>query len=112
VKEFILLDVMQRGTKVNSDAYISMLKTKRRSLSSAFGLKSIWAKRYFSLIIQGKATPWSRSRETITQLGLTVIPHPPYSSELVPSDFLLLGPLKDAVLRRKFESYDDVVIAV
>lgn len=41
-----------------------------------------------------------------------MLPCPPYSSDLAPSDFHLLGPLKDAARRTQFESYDDLVSAV
>jgi len=41
-----------------------------------------------------------------------VLPRPPYSSGLAPSDFHLLGPLKDDDRRTKFESYDNLVSAV
>ena len=41
-----------------------------------------------------------------------MLPRPPYSSGLAPSDFHHLGPLKDTARRKKFESYDDLVSAV
>ena len=46
------------------------------------------------------------------QLGRTLLPHPPYNPDLVPSDFDLVGPLKHAVRGRKFESADDMISAV
>jgi hypothetical protein len=38
--------------------------------------------------------------------------HPSYRPSIAPSDFHLFIPLKDAFHRRKFESNNDVVIAV
>jgi hypothetical protein len=38
---------------------------------------------------------------------MTVVPHPPYSPDLAPSDFHLFGALKDAICHTKFETDDD-----
>jgi histone-lysine N-methyltransferase SETMAR len=41
-----------------------------------------------------------------------VLPHPPYSPDLAPSDFLLFGPLKESLRGRKYNLDDDVQSAV
>jgi len=41
-----------------------------------------------------------------------VVPHPPHSPDLVPSDFHLFGPLKDALRGTKFEDDKSVIRAV
>ena len=38
-----------------------------------------------------------RTQEAITKFGWTVLPHPPYSHDLGPSDFHLFGALKDTL---------------
>lgn len=35
--------------------------------------------------------------------------HPPYSSDLVPNDFHLFGPLKEALHRKRFQNNEDVL---
>jgi len=40
--------------------------------------------------------------EHIVNLGWTVVPHTPYSPDLVPSDFHLLGPMKDGLRGQLF----------
>ena len=40
------------------------------------------------------------------------MPHPPYSPDLVPSDFHLFGPMKDGLLGQHFPSYEAVIRAV
>jgi len=49
---------------------------------------------------------------TITKLGWEVLVHPPYSPDLAPSDYHLFGPLKDHLGGMKFDTDDDVKIAV
>jgi len=49
----ILLDVMQRGGTVNSDANISMIKKNEESVSSVFDLSRTCMICCFSTIMQG-----------------------------------------------------------
>ena len=53
-----------------------------------------------------------RNQETITKFGWNVLPHPCYSPDLAPSDFHLLGPLKDALRGTSFEDDESVIRAV
>jgi histone-lysine N-methyltransferase SETMAR len=48
----------------------------------------------------------------IAKFGWTVLPHPPYSSDLVPSDFHLFGPLKDALCGKRFEDDKSMIRAM
>jgi histone-lysine N-methyltransferase SETMAR len=43
------------------------------------------------------------TRKAITKLQWTVLPHPPYSLDLAPSDYHLFSPLKDAIRGKKFD---------
>jgi len=45
---------------------------------------------------------------TVDQLGLEVLPHPPYSPDLAPSDHHLLGPMKKMLGGQKFASDTEV----
>jgi len=53
-----------------------------------------------------------RTQEAITKFGWTVLPHPPYSHDLGPSDFHLFGPLKDTLHGTCFEDGESVIRAV
>jgi histone-lysine N-methyltransferase SETMAR len=48
----------------------------------------------------------------MSDLGLEVIEHPPYSLDVAPSDFLMFGGLKEALKGRKFPTDEDVTDAV
>jgi len=50
--------------------------------------------------------------EHTVSLGWTVVPHPPYSPDLAPSNFHLFGPTKDGLRGQHFPSNDTVVQAV
>ena len=38
-----------------------------------------------------------------------ILSHPPYSPVLAPPDFLLFGPLKDAILEKRYENYEHIM---
>ena len=68
----ILVDVMARGEKINSDAYIKTLqklKQRARPNMNPGGM----------LIQHNNARPHTslRTQEAITKFGWTVLPHPP-----------------------------------
>jgi histone-lysine N-methyltransferase SETMAR len=48
------------------------------------------------------------TREATATIGWTVLPHPPFSPGLAPSDFHLYGPLKDALGGRRFADDDEL----
>ncbi|PNF17980.1 hypothetical protein B7P43_G17450 [Cryptotermes secundus] len=48
----------------------------------------------------------------IAKFGWTVLPHPPYSPNLAPSDFHLFGPMKDGLRGQHFPDNDAVIVAV
>ena len=106
----ILVDVMARGETINSDAYIKTLqKLKQR----------YWRMRHNRnpggmLTQHDNARPHTslRTQEAITKFGWTVLPNPTYSPDLVPSDFHLFGPLKNAVCGTRFEDDESVIHSV
>jgi histone-lysine N-methyltransferase SETMAR len=53
-----------------------------------------------------------RTQKAIARFGWNVLPHPPYSPDLAPSDFHLSGPLNDALRGTRFEDDEIVIRAV
>ena len=49
-----------------------------------------------------------RTREAITTIRWTVLPHPPYSPDLAPSDYHLFGPVKDALEGQPLAEYGEL----
>jgi hypothetical protein len=56
------------------------------------------------------------TRETISEFGRTVLPHPPHSpiidNDLAPSDFHLFCQMKDGLRGKHFTDDDAVIVAV
>ena len=87
------VDFLEKGTTMNSERYCEILNTvrhdaylKRRGLTS----KGV-------LFHQDNARPHTAKKtlELIKIFGWEVVPHPPYSPDLAPSDYHLFGPLKN-----------------
>ena len=53
-----------------------------------------------------------RTMEAITSFGWTVIPHPPYSPDLAPSDNHLFGPMKKGLWGNRYGNVNKVKTAV
>ena len=66
------------------------------------------------LLLHDNARPHTANRTwaAIEKLGWTVLPHPPYSPDLAPSDFHLFGKLKESLRGNHYASIDDVRSAV
>jgi histone-lysine N-methyltransferase SETMAR len=52
------------------------------------------------------------TREAITNLQWTVLPHPPYSPDLAPTDYHLFSLLRDAIHGKKFEDHEEAISEV
>jgi histone-lysine N-methyltransferase SETMAR len=103
----ILIDVLHRGQTINSDVYVETLKKRFRRVRPHKGVTNV-------LLHHDSARPHTslHTREAITDLQWTVLPHPPYSPDLAPSDYHLFSPLKHAIRGKKFEDDEEVISEV
>ena len=108
-KGVILLDFLEPGQTINCDYYIAML-TKLKAWISIVRPE----KKTTFLLQHDNARPHTslKTVDHIVNLDWTVLPHPPYSPYLAPSDFHLFGPMKDGLHGQHFPSNDAVVWAV
>jgi hypothetical protein len=106
----ILVDVMARGETINSDAYIKTLQKLKECYRRVRPNRNPGD----MLIQHDNAHPHIslRTQAAIAKFGRTVLPHPPCSPDLEPSDFHLLGPLKDTLCGTRFEDDESMISAV
>lgn len=102
----IFIDYLKKGKTVNKEYYTALvdrlndeIKKKRPHLSK----KKI-------LFHQDNARPHKAAltMEKFNELGWELLPHPPYSPDLAPSDYYLFSNLKRWLAGRKFYSDDEV----
>jgi hypothetical protein len=103
----ILVHIMPRGQPINSDLYIQTLKNLQKYLRRVRPHKNVAE----ILLQHDNERPHTslKTQEAVTELGITVLPHPLYSPDLAPSDLHLFGTLKDAIRRKRFGSDDKAI---
>jgi histone-lysine N-methyltransferase SETMAR len=100
----ILIDVLPRGQKINSEVYVETLKKRFRRVRPHKDVTKV-------LFHHDNAKPHTslHTREAITKFQWTVPPHPPYSPDLAPSNYHLFSPLKDTIRGKKFQDEEEVI---
>lgn len=103
----IFIDYLEKGKTINSDYYIALLDR----LKSEIEKKRPHMKKKKVLFHQDNA-PCHKSMNTMVKLHdlhFELLPHPPYSPDLAPSDFYLFANLKKMLSGKKFKSNDEVI---
>lgn len=108
-KGVLLMDVLPRNMTMTAEVYcgqldrllIAIQQKRRRSCHS--GNHNIH-------FLHDNATPHTASMTTskLESLGFTILPHPPYSPDLAPSDFYLFSPLKSSLRGKTYDSSDNI----
>ena len=108
-KGVILLDFLEARQTINSDCYIVTLTKLRAQISRVRP-----EKKTIFLLQHDNARPHTvlKTVEHNVNLGWTVVPHPPHSLDLAPSDFHLSRQMKDGLRGQHFPSCDTIVRAV
>lgn len=106
-KGVIYYELLPQNQTINSDVYCCQLdnlnqeiKEKRPELANRKGV----------LLHQDNARPHvsSTTRRKIYELGWDVLPHPPYSPDIAPSDYHLFRSLQNSLNGKSFVNYEAV----
>ena len=106
----ITISYLEKGTTVNGANYCELLRQVKKDIKN----KRRGRQSQGVILHQDNARPHTAAEtvKTINELGWELLPHPPYSPDLAPSDFYLFGPLKEFTRGTKFESDGEVKSAV
>ncbi|XP_050925028.1 histone-lysine N-methyltransferase SETMAR [Lates calcarifer] len=102
----ITISFLEKGSTVNSANYCELLRQVKKDIKN----KRRGHQSKGVILHHDNARPHTAAQtvQTINELGWELLPHPPYSPDLAPSDFHLFGPLKAFTRGTKFESDDEV----
>ncbi|KAJ0169391.1 hypothetical protein K1T71_014978 [Dendrolimus kikuchii] len=92
---------------INSKYYIGQFMRLKKEI----GEKRLQMKKKKVLFHQDNA-PCHKSLATVAklhELGFELLPHPPYSPDLAPSDYYLFADLKKMLQRKRFYSNEEVI---
>jgi len=103
----ILADFLQKETTINSQRYFETLTALKRKIER-IGIRNE------TLLQHDNARPHTSTatRGAIQRLEFSVLPYPPYSPSLAPSDFHLFPKLKENLKGQRFSCDEEVMSAV
>jgi len=101
-------EFLTKGSTMNFDRYCETLQSLKQHI------RRIRPERNMFLLHQNNARPHcsAQTQDATASLKFTVVPHPPYSPDLAPSDFWLFAKLKEMLKGQHFSSDAEVGAAV
>jgi histone-lysine N-methyltransferase SETMAR len=104
------MEVIPEGATVNNHRYKKILH--RLCSSVHCKLPDLWSRKNWLLLHDN--APARRSmlvQEELAKQQVTVLPHPPYSSDLTPCDFFFFPHVKEKLCGRQFQSAEEIITA-
>ena len=109
MKGILLCDVLPQGKNINAELYctqvdklVDAIQQKRRRLRG-----NSFENFHF---LQDNARPHTArlTQSKLAEIGFTVLPHPPYSPDLSPSDYYLFSPMKNSLRGKTYHTAEEV----
>lgn len=106
-KGIIYFDIMQRNKTINSNVYIQQLSNLQNVIQEK---RPELANRKGVVFHHDNARPHTSlaTRQQLLELDWDVLPHPPYSPDLAPSDYYLFRSLNNFLNGKMFKDDDEV----
>ena len=107
-KGVVYHELLKPGETVNTDRYGPQMINLNHALIEK---RPEWATRHGKVILQHDNAPAHKAKpvqDTIKALGWELLPHPPYSPDLAPSDYYLFSSMGHALAEQHFDSYEEV----
>jgi histone-lysine N-methyltransferase SETMAR len=105
----LFIDYLEKGSRINSEYYIALLVRLKEEIAK----KRPHMKKKKMIFHQDNA-PCHKSSATMAklhELAFELLPHPPYSPDLAPSDYYLFADLKKMLAGKRFGSNEEVISA-
>ncbi|XP_036336279.1 histone-lysine N-methyltransferase SETMAR-like [Rhagoletis pomonella] len=105
----IFINYLEKGKTITAEYYSSLLDTLDQNIKQ----KRPHLKKKKILFHHDNAPSHSswKTQEKINELGYELLPHPPYSPDLAPSDFFLFPNMKKWLGGKRFVSNSEVIAA-
>lgn len=107
-KGIVYFELLKPGETVNTDRYRQQIINLNYALIEK---RPEWARRHGKVILLHDNAPSHTAKpvkDTLAALGWEILPHPPYSPDLAPSDYHLFSSMGHALAEQHFHSYEDV----
>lgn len=107
-KGVVYHELLKPGETVNTNRYRQQMINMNHALIEK---RPEWARRHGKVILLHDNAPAHKAKpvqDTIKALGWELLPHPPYSPDLAPSDYHLFSSMGHALAEQQFDSYEEV----
>lgn len=107
VRGVIFIDYLEKGNTINSEYYIALLERLKAEIAKK---RPHMAKK--KILFHQDNAPCHKSIKTMAklhELNFELLPHPPYSPDLAPSDYWLFADLKKMLAGKKFRTNEEVI---
>jgi len=102
LKGYYIVEALPVDQKYNSIYFVKLLQKLRDNLKATRGFKRI--KIFYLHLDNAKVHRSQYTTEQAEELGFKMLPHPPYSPDLAPSDFFLFGYIKTQLKGSNFKT--------
>jgi histone-lysine N-methyltransferase SETMAR len=108
VRRVLLVDFTPPGSAINSAAYQETLKVLKEAVRHK--RPGLLTKGLGVLLLHDNSRPHSAAATVnlLSSWGWEILPHPPYTPDLAPSDFSLFPEMKRHLRGQCFHSHEDV----
>lgn len=103
----ILTDYLPTGRTITGDYYRKLLTALREKIKK--NRRGMLSKGVLLLHDNAPAHTAHQTAQVAETCGYKILPHPPYSPDLAPSDFFLFREMKKPLRGRRFADNDDVI---
>lgn len=107
-KGVVYYELLKPGETVNTDRYRQQMINLNHALIEK---RPEWARRHGKVILLHDNAPAHKAKpvqDTIKALGWELLPHPPYSPDLAPSDYHLFSSMGHALAEQHFKTSEEV----
>ncbi len=100
-------ELLQKGQAVTSDVYCRLLTKVAEKYHSFYGRTT---KRCSPILLHDKARPHTsnQTKKCLSELNFEVLPHPPYSPDMAPTNFHLFRSLQHFLAEKMFNDIEEV----
>lgn len=107
-KGVLYYELLKSGETVNIARYRQQIINLNHALIEK---RPEWARRHGKVILQHDNAPSHKAKavkDTLSALSWEILPHPPYSPDLAPSDYHLFSSMSHALSLQHFTTYEEV----
>lgn len=107
MKGVVYYEFLKSGETINGDRYRQQLMRLKRALIMK---RPEWDNRHDKLIFRALARPHVAKpvKNYLENVGWEVLPHPPYSPDIAPSDYYLFNCLNNDLIKHQFTSSENI----